>query len=486
MNSYSQAYITWYDYLNSKIETDGEYIIEWCAIDTLERPYLKEISPVDYQGEERYHRPENYYKPNNKVIVLWGDTRSKISELEFDEVEDLGFNTMKVRIGNNFGIIDTNGEFVFKPEYSEIRELDPLSRIESQLFYLRNNNVQSKNNWEIRNRNGILIYDGNNSVHNPSFGRFNGIEYLYFNNRVHYSIRIINENGLLHTAIGEVRNQPMYIVPGELVFFTSGYNESEEPLVRYDSYIHAQMSKQMSKIEKDCLRKIDAVVLGVPENTRKHIVYNNLTFFNLSLGKEIETAIAFQQISSVGWEFIFPISSSDNFEVKKYYYVRKCENDFKQKLDSNSNYSNYCENDQFALFDNEFNIVIPFTDFYLEQIIGDGKSIIERSVLEHFIRVGKEDKKTSIRSYGLCHLKYGMLLEPLYKNIGHLYDHYRPFYVGKFWEVELMSGYKKVYNVEERAFVLEGKEFDYIWARRKGDHQVFFGVIDGVEHEIFF
>ena len=493
VGSYSQTTQTWYDFLNSNIRAEGEYVINNDVhLDTLGE--LRHIRPkCDQQGKPMYvdqygpllHRPIGYEKPNKKVLVLWEDSKRKISNMEFDGAENIGLNTIQVRIGNKFGVIDTNGGIILKPEYAMIEGLDPIVTVENQLFYIAQDSSGRDNHlWEIRNRNGDLVFDGTNPEMNPFFGKFGGIKYLYLNKRVHYAIEITppyksTSGNVITTAIGEINGQPKYLLPGGLEFIGSRFDDSDFPFLRYESYI----SLGMSKLEQECLTKINATIFRAePNSNRKRFLFNDLRFFNLSLGREIEDKDAFDAIYT-GWDFIFSLSDPANYEVKRYHYIRRCAKDYELKLDSN--YSTDCGQYNFALLDNELNQIIPFSNLELKQFRVQEANIKQRSILEHFIKTLKSNANTSRKSRGLFHLEYGTILDPEYNEIEPLLDIYRPEYDGKFWEVELKSGFKKVYNFEKRAFVLEGKEFDSISAKQMNAHQKFYGVLDGVEFEIF-
>lgn len=485
INMHSQSERKWYDFLNETLDAEGEYLIsDSFSIDDYAPGHPDRTIRYDFNGESWFHRPYVYYKPNGKKLLLWEGTNVKISEIEFDDVDPVGYNTIKVRLGEYYGIMDTNGVYVFQPEFTEIETLDPISYVENQIFYTAKKSSASSNNiWEVRTRNGGKIYDGSDPETNPSFGVFGGIKYLYFNRRVHYAIKTKSSYGLVQTtAIGEINGQPKYILPGGLEFKGSRFDRSDYPFKSHENYI----SLGMSELELTCLSKIDVTTYrALPNSNRKQFLFNDLTFFNLSLGREIEDKVAFESYGLGKWDFIFSLSDTNNFEVKRYNYIIKCAKDYELKLDSN--YSTYCGQRHFALFDNELNQIIPFSDLQLDQLEGDWDqgNIEERSVMEHFIITLKTDEKTLKECRGLFHLKYGTILKPEYDNIRPLKDIYRPLLVGKYWEVELKSGFVKVYNVEKGGFECEGKEFDSIGSRRFNEHQKFFGVLDGVEYEIF-
>jgi hypothetical protein len=483
INMHSQSELKWYDFLNETLDAEGEYFIhDGISIDNYGLGHPERTIRYNSEGESWFHRPYVYYKPNGKKLLLWEGTNVKISEIEFDDIDPVGYNTIKVRLGEYFGIMDTNGVYVFQPEFTEIETLDAISFGENQIFYTaKKSSASSNNSWEVRTRNGGKIYDSSNPEMNPLFGKFGGIRYLYFNRRVHYAIEVRSKDGIvITTAIGEINGQPKYILPGGLEFKGSGFGYSDFPFMSHENYI----SLGMSKLELQCLSKIDATMYrAVPNSNRKQFLFNELTFFNLSLGREIEDKVAFETYGLGKWDFIFSLSDTSTFEVKRYNYIRKCAKDYELKLDSN--YSTHCGQRHYALFDNELNQIIPFSDLQLEQLEGYQENIEERSVLEHFIITLKTDEKTLKECRGLFHLKYGTILKPEYDNIRPLKDIYRPLLVGKFWEVTLKSSFVKVYNVEKGGFEFEGKEFDHIIARRFNDHQKFFGVLDGVEFEIF-
>lgn len=163
-------------------------------------------------------RPERrvvvYYKTNGKMILIWGDSKERVVQYEYDEILQIGVNTFKVLKGENWGVIDSLGKMIIPFEYSNIEPVDP------QLRYSENNQLyQSEHNLEVQlffceksgwtrenviiNRNRNVLIENTNStvnyfIHNKQLynvfeqgdqfliGRFGEIPNLPFEGTIYY------------------------------------------------------------------------------------------------------------------------------------------------------------------------------------------------------------------------------------------------------------------------------------------------------------
>jgi hypothetical protein len=113
--------------------------------------------------------PEVYIKSNNKMILIWNDTKKRITKNEYDEIQKIGFNTYKVRInGYGCGIIDTAENIIIPIKYLDIYSLDPY------LYYkIEDGEIRQISNLEIQMFYGIEWTGLNkeNLLKNPGFGK---------------------------------------------------------------------------------------------------------------------------------------------------------------------------------------------------------------------------------------------------------------------------------------------------------------------------
>lgn len=112
----------------------------WTSLINLQKNFIIEkINFISGGWEQKEgHFPISYVKPNQKVILIWNDTKEKIIDSEFEIVESIGFNTWLVQnsIGRK-GIINEKGEIIVPLEFSAIEVLDGIKDIdilEPQIF----------------------------------------------------------------------------------------------------------------------------------------------------------------------------------------------------------------------------------------------------------------------------------------------------------------------------------------------------------------
>jgi hypothetical protein len=87
-----------------------------------------EFDEGDDENEEDVPKrlPRIYKKSNDKYILIWNDTKEKITKSEYDFIIQMGINTFKV--GNEssmYGVIDTLDHFILPMKYSSIESADP-------------------------------------------------------------------------------------------------------------------------------------------------------------------------------------------------------------------------------------------------------------------------------------------------------------------------------------------------------------------------
>lgn len=102
-----------------------------------------EFDEGDDENEEEGTKrlPRIYRKSNNKYILIWNDTKEKITKSEYDFIDQMGINTFKVSNDNNiYGVIDTLDRFILPLKYSSIESADP------DLYYFEDGDQEDSDN----------------------------------------------------------------------------------------------------------------------------------------------------------------------------------------------------------------------------------------------------------------------------------------------------------------------------------------------------
>lgn len=193
---------------------------------------------------ERTRKVIIYYKPNGKMILIWGDSKERVVQNEYDEILQIGVNTYKVLKGENWGVIDSLGKTIIPFEYSNIEPVDPQLRypennqiyqseynLEVQLFFCKKSGWTRENS--IINRNGNVLIENtsptvNYFIHNKQLytvfeqgdqfliGRFGEIPKLAFEGKIYYDDAHNSVNfskWLVNKLIKPVRKE------NEIIFF---------------------------------------------------------------------------------------------------------------------------------------------------------------------------------------------------------------------------------------------------------------------------
>lgn len=159
-NSFSQ--LRWNNFLDTKkngfVEHENPYY-NFVTPKISEKQYeiLKKQKKIIENGggvdiKNTIREPIVYRKPNGNLILIWNDTREKITKNEYAEIQQLGNNTYLVikdgiwgyeNRGNRYkkGIIDTLGNFLQPIIWDEIKSADPI-------VYKENGGELSKDNLE--------------------------------------------------------------------------------------------------------------------------------------------------------------------------------------------------------------------------------------------------------------------------------------------------------------------------------------------------
>jgi hypothetical protein len=126
----AQAYTIWTNHIDLSKNgfIDDNHFGVTTKIKVIVNQGEPEFDEGDDENEEEGTKrlPRIYRKSNNKYILIWNDTKEKITKSEYDFIDQMGINTFKVSNDNNiYGIIDTLDQFILPLKYSSIESADP-------------------------------------------------------------------------------------------------------------------------------------------------------------------------------------------------------------------------------------------------------------------------------------------------------------------------------------------------------------------------
>lgn len=223
--AFSQQVNTWTKHVdltkNGFLET--EYLDGYSIIIKQGEPNYAEI--YDDRSASQIQKTRNviiYYKTNGKMILLWGDTRDRVTPYEYDEILQIGVNTFKVQKDQKWGVIDSLGKIIIPVNYSDIEPVDPKLRyrsgsqiyttdknLEVQLFYCEDLKWDNSENYLISRKGDTLLK--NLAVVNANSIKI--VNYFIYGNKI---FSVYNKNGKY--LIGRFGESPIFEFDGQILW----------------------------------------------------------------------------------------------------------------------------------------------------------------------------------------------------------------------------------------------------------------------------
>ena len=134
------------------------------------RNFLQEIEVNDFSKRRKIRLPMVFEKSNRKSILIWSDTKERITNNEYDGILIIDPNTFQVSLNGKLGVIDSTNKILVPIKYSYIQYSSPMkfnrrdkfdyhdnySKHENQLFICSG---VSGHGYEYRRRDGTLIFE---------------------------------------------------------------------------------------------------------------------------------------------------------------------------------------------------------------------------------------------------------------------------------------------------------------------------------------
>ena len=234
--------------------------------------------------------PRIYRKSNNKYILIWNDTKEKITKSEYDFIIQMGINTFKVGNDNNiYGVIDTLDRYILPLKYSSIESADP------GLYYFDDGNQEDSDNAmfsarslptlffeciettklnismprQIIGRDGKIIFE-------EKSGNSIGIYYFIKNKQIYHLFESYGNN-MTSFSVSKLGEKPLIAYEGD--FSPSQYSIGEYDFIK-DPLICAIERKRL--IEFFDLNKMEYIKSIAPFRDFEYINSNFAKISNIS------------------------------------------------------------------------------------------------------------------------------------------------------------------------------------------------------------
>lgn len=161
------------------------------------------------------HEPEVYRKSNSKAILIWSDTKDRITKLEYDQIYKLSINTFIVELNKKLGVIDTLDNLIIPIDFDRIISRDYKEaqyKLETQLFQCSKRTAEA-NASNIYNANSIYLISRKRDTILNNIIRDGDIKVDYFVNKksiftvLSFSHKMVNK-----VAIGKIWQKPDIII----------------------------------------------------------------------------------------------------------------------------------------------------------------------------------------------------------------------------------------------------------------------------------
>ena len=313
----AQSYTTWPNHLD--LSKNG-------LLDENHYNVRSKIKVIVKQGEPEYDEggymnedddgnskrlPRIYRKSNNKYILIWSDTKEKITKSEYNSIIQMGINTFLVSNENNvYGVIDTLDRFILPLKYSSIESADPAlyyfddenqedsenamfsTRSLPTLFFecIENTKLNTSMPRQIIGRNGKIIFEEKSG---------NSIDIYYFiKNRQIYHLFQSYNNGNSSFSVSKLGENPLIAYEGE--FSPSEYSIGEYDFIK-DPLICAVKRKRL--IEFFDFNKMEYIKSITPFRNFEYISSNFAKVSNIS---KIDNQIIIKSMISSDFKVLVP------------------------------------------------------------------------------------------------------------------------------------------------------------------------------------
>ena len=292
----AQSYTIWPNHLDLSKNgfLDANYFGVRSKIKVLvnhgEPEYEKGVFMSENEDEDSKRLPRVYRKSNNKYILIWSDTKEKITKSEYNSIIQMGINTFLVGNENNvYGIIDTLDRFILPLKYSSIESADPdLCYFDDEnqedsdnamfsakslptLFFecIENTKLNTSMPRQIIGRDGKIIFE-------EKSGNSIGI-YYFVKNRQIYHLFESYDNNITSFSVSKLGEKPLITYEGD--FSPSQYSIGEYDFIK-DPLICAIQRKSM--IEFFDFNKMEYIKSIAPFRDFEYISSNFAKITNIS------------------------------------------------------------------------------------------------------------------------------------------------------------------------------------------------------------
>ena len=340
------------------------------------------------EDEDSKRLPRIYRKSNNKYILIWSDTKEKITKNEYNSIIQMGINTFLVSNENNvYGVIDTLDRFILPLKYSSIESADPY------LYYFDDVNQEDNDNAMFSTRSLPTLF-------------FECIETTKLNTSMPRQIigrdgKIIFEDKSGNTIdiYYFIKNKQIYHLfesygNGNYSFYVSKLGE--KPLIAYEgNFSPSEYSTDEYYFIKDPL---------ISPVKRKGLI----EFYNLNKMEYITSIQPFKDFDYISSNFgmISNISKTDNQKIIK----SIISSDFKVLVPFDLGYEELYPLTQQHYDEDEIEENISGNDIIDNQLSEDGLMLFAKNI--------KDPKKDySDRMHGIHKIGVGTVVPPIYQYI---------------------------------------------------------------------
>jgi hypothetical protein len=291
--------------------------------------------------------PIVYTKFNDKSILIWNDTKEKITEVEYDKIEEISYNTFIVKKNQLFGVIDSTGNIIIPIKYSGISCVDP-----KIIIYDINGFSDYKGSTDILggikpNINRVLENNFSNLLDNQLFS----CSYIYEKsiNGIYDYTEILNRNGKVLVRENNSSVELGYYRSKNQLFTIYYINHNQNPNPGYTT----PPKFKIGKWGDSSFFKFDGEIEGMRTDTREFFNFitkkplytvikknNKLRFFDLESLKEITSVPPFDKLVSF-------LEKNEMFVTRTY---------IRDKYGNNDIYE--------SIISKDFKVVLPFVPYY--------------------------------------------------------------------------------------------------------------------------
>lgn len=83
------------------------------------------LNEVPLQNQKNSLKKEVYKRPNDKNILIFAESKERVFEEEYDQIEIISENDIKVKNNGKYGIVDLSGKIIIPLIYDDITPINP-------------------------------------------------------------------------------------------------------------------------------------------------------------------------------------------------------------------------------------------------------------------------------------------------------------------------------------------------------------------------